>query len=181
MLIPSASSLAPNKRTMETTVTTLIRTVKRLKHVLQRSLRYYTHAREQTRPLHPLLQSLQLPPTWQWHLRWNAIDRFCFMPRLWHRVLEKCDMKQGSWSDMIHSGTPNQGTRCFRYSLAMPGLSMVLRHRINFAALEHPWSTMVKIESKPSDLGRSVIRSIDINWKGPFSTTVSKGCKGAFI
>ena len=52
---------------------------------------------------------------------------------------------------------------------------------MNFAAFKHPWSTMVRIELKPSDLERPIIRSIDTSWKGPFSTAVSRRCKGTFV
>ena len=39
---------------------------------------------------------------------------------------------------------------------------------------------IVRMESKPCDLGRSVIRFINTYWKGPSSTGVSKHCRGAF-
>ena len=59
--------------------------------------------------------------------------------------------------------------------------SIVLRQGIKRVAFEQPWSTMEKIESKPSDRGRSVIRSIDTYWNGPCSTCVSNLCRGAFL
>ena len=72
-------------------------------------------------------------------------------------------MNRGSQSEMILLGIPNHGTRCFKYSCATPGLSIVLQHGINLAALEQPWSTIVRMESYPLDLGKSMIRSIDTN------------------
>jgi hypothetical protein len=57
---------------------------------------------------------------------WNTVDRFWLTPRLLQRVFEKCDMKRGSQLEMIHFGIPNQGMRCFRYSWATPGPSIVL-------------------------------------------------------
>ena len=114
---------------------------------------------------------------WPSVLGWKAVDR---TPRLQHNACEKVDAKWGSRSDMILFGIPNQGTRCFRYLLATPGPSIVLWHGMNLAALEHPWSTMVRIESKPLDLGRSVMRSIDTYWKGPDVADTSNCWSGAF-
>jgi hypothetical protein len=68
---------------------------------------------------------------------WNAIDRFCWIPRFLHNILEKFDVKWGSQLKMIYLGVLNQGTRCFRYSLATPGSSIILLHGMNLAALEH--------------------------------------------
>jgi len=81
---------------------------------------------------------------------------------------------------MILLGSLNQGTRCFRYSSATPVPLIIFVHGMNLAALEQPWLTIVRIESKPCDLGRSIIRSINTYWKGPSSTGVSKRCRGAF-
>jgi len=75
---------------------------------------------------------------WPSVLGWKAVDRFCETPSLAHRVLEKCDAKQGSRSDMILPGMPNQGMRCFKYSWATPGPLIVLWHGMNFAAFKHP-------------------------------------------
>jgi hypothetical protein len=58
---------------------------------------------------------------------------------------------------------------------------IVLRQGINFVAFEHPWSTIEKIESKPLDRGRSVIKSMDTYWNGPCSTCMSNLCRGAFL
>ena len=69
---------------------------------------------------------------------WNAVDRFCWMPRLLQSVVENRDANLGSLSDMILFGTPNQGTRCFRYLSATPGPSIVLVQGMNLAALVHP-------------------------------------------
>src|SRR6266436_9331898 len=96
-------------------------------------------------------------------------------------ALEKFDANRGSQLDMMHLGTLNHGTRCLRYSWATPGLSIVLLQGMNLAALEHPWSTIVSMLSKPSDLGKSVIRSIDMYWKGPSPAGMSKCCRGAFL
>src|SRR5712691_11478733 len=111
---------------------------------------------------------------------WKAVDKFCWIPRALHISLANAEVKRGSLSEMICWGSPNQGTRCRRYSLATPGPSIVLWQGINLAALEQPWSTMVSTESNPCDFGRSVMRSIETYWKGPSSTATSNCCSGAF-
>ena len=103
------------------------------------------------------------------------------MPSPLHIVWEKFDVNLGSRSEMILFSNPNQGTKCFRYSRATPVLSIVFLQGMNLAAFEHPWSTIVRMLSNPSDWGRSVIRSIDTYWNGPCLMCVLKGCKGAFI
>ena len=108
------------------------------------------------------------------------MDMFCCIPRPLQIALEKWEVKRGSLSNMMHLGSPNQGTRCRRYSRATPVLSMSFLHGINFAALEHPWSMMVRILSNPCDGGRSVMRSIETYWNGPWSTAVSNRWRGAF-
>ena len=57
---------------------------------------------------------------------------------------------------------------------------MSFLHGINFAALEHPWLTMVRILSNPCEGGRSVMRSMEMYWNGPWSTAVSNHWGGAF-
>jgi hypothetical protein len=84
------------------------------------------------------------------------------MPVSLQIVHEKLKVKCGSLSDMIHHGRPNYGTRWRRYSLVTPGPSIVFVHGMNLAALEHPWSTMVRMLSYPSDFGKSVMRSMDM-------------------
>ncbi len=114
-------------------------------------------------------------------LGWNAVDKFCWIPSALQMAFEKFDVKWGSQSDMMRLGTLNHGTRCLRYSWVMPGPSIVLWHGMNLAALKQPWSTIVSILSKLSDLGRSVMRSIDTYWKGPSPAGMSKCCRGAFF
>src|SRR6266566_5339439 len=75
---------------------------------------------------------------WPSVLGWKAVDRFCETLSPAHKVLEKCDEKWGSRSDMILPGMPNQGMRCFKYSWATPGPLIVLWHGMNFATFEHP-------------------------------------------
>ena len=105
--------------------------------------------------------------------------RFCCIPVALHTALLKCNVNLGSQSEIMCLGIPNNGNRYLKYCAAMPSPSMVLLIGMNFAALEHPWSTMVRIASYFPDFGRSVIRSIETYWKGPSDTGVSKGCNGA--
>ncbi len=114
-------------------------------------------------------------------LGWNAVDRFCWTPNALQTALEKFNAKCGSQSDMMRLGTPNHGTRCLRYSWAMPGPSIILLQGMNLAAFEHPWSTIVSMLSKPSDLGRSVMRSMNTYWNGPSPAGTLKRYRGAFL
>jgi hypothetical protein len=112
---------------------------------------------------------------------WNALERFCCIPKFLHIARENCDANRGSRSEMMRRGSPKKGRMCFMYKHADSVPSIVLRQGMNRVAFEQPWSTIEKIESKPSDRGRSVIRSIDTYWNGPCSTCVSNLCKGAFL
>ena len=78
----------------------------------------------------------------------------------------KWDVKHGSLSEIIFVGTPNQGSICWRYNLAIPSPVIIVLHGRNSAALEHPWSTMVSITSWPLDCGSWVVRSIATVLKG---------------
>jgi len=111
---------------------------------------------------------------------WKAVERFCWIPSALHISFANAEVNWGSRSEIILLESPNQDTRCFRYLSATPVPSIVFVHGMNLAALEQPWLTIVRMESKPCDLGRSVIRSIDTYWKGPSSTGVSKHCNSAF-
>jgi len=111
---------------------------------------------------------------------WKAVERFCWIPSALHISFANAEMNQGLRSEMILLGSPNHSTRCFRYLSATPVPSIVFVHGMNLAALEQPWSMIVRMELKPCNLGRSVIRSIDMYWKGPSSTGVLKHCRGAF-
>jgi hypothetical protein len=67
------------------------------------------------------------------------------------------------------------------YKHADSVLLIILRQGINHVAFEQPWSTIEKIESKPSDRGRSVIKSMDTYWNGPCSTCVLNLCRRFFV
>ena len=113
-------------------------------------------------------------------LGWNIVLRFCLIHMALHSVLTKFPVNLGSLLDMMHLGIPYQGKRCWRYSSTTSSLVISLLHSMNLVALEHPWSTMVRMVSYPLDLSRSVIKSMETYWKGPSSVGVMKWCKGAW-
>jgi hypothetical protein len=47
-------------------------------------------------------------------LGWNAVDKFCWIPRALHNVVANWLAKRGSRSEIICLGSPNMGTRCVR-------------------------------------------------------------------
>ena len=51
---------------------------------------------------------------------------------------------------------------------------------MNFAALEHPWSTIVKMALEPSNSGKLVIKSMATTWNDPYEGLTGIGCNGAF-
>jgi hypothetical protein len=110
-----------------------------------------------------------------------VLERFCCIPRFLHIARENCDVNQGSRSDMMWQGSPKNGSICFMYKHADSVPLIILRQGMNLVAFEHPWSTIEKIESKLSDTGRLVIKSIDTYWNSPCSTCVSNLCRGAFL
>ena len=79
---------------------------------------------------------------------------------------------------MTFLGRPNQGYTFFRYRVAIPSPVIMVEHRRNKAALEHPWSTIVRMASLPFIFGRPVIRSIAICWNGRESSGVVIQYKG---
>ena len=113
-------------------------------------------------------------------LGWNVVLRFYLIPMALHSVLTKFPVNLVSLLDMMHLGIPYQGKRCWRYSSAIPSPVISLLHDMNLVALEHPWSTMVRIVLYPFDLGRLVIKFMETYWKGPSSVGVLKWYKGAW-
>ena len=81
---------------------------------------------------------------------WNAVDRLHSIPSLVVRAFPKWDINLGSLSLIIREGSPNHRYTWSRYSCAIPGPVIVSLHGKNIAALEHPWSTMVRIALYPA-------------------------------
>src|SRR5579863_3781786 len=73
---------------------------------------------------------------------------------------------------MILCGSPYQQYTCRKYRDAIWGPVMVVLHGRNMAALEHPWSTIVRIASKSLLFGSPVMRSraTCLNGAGDFGT-----------
>ena len=90
---------------------------------------------------------------------WKVVLMFCPMLSLVVNACAKWDVSQGSQSDIIFEGTPNHGNRCLRYKRATPSPVIVVWQGRKMAALEHPWSTTVRIASYPLALGNWVMRS----------------------
>ena len=71
----------------------------------------------------------------------------------------KWDVNRGLRSDITFEGTPNHGIRCLRYNRATPSPVIIVWQGRKTAALEQPWSMMVRIASYPFALGSCVMRS----------------------
>ncbi len=105
--------------------------------------------------------------------KWKAIDRFCLTSSFCVIALPKCNVKQGSQSNITFCGSPNYLYTWSMYSWAIPGSIIVVAHGRKTAALEHSWFTIVRIMSFPLCFGRPVMRSIATCWKGSvFSSMV---------
>ena len=71
-------------------------------------------------------------------------------------------MNRGSQSEMTLSGIPNLQKRLSIRSVVIPSEVTPFVIGINIIPFVRPWSTMDKIESKPFDLGKLVMRFIAI-------------------
>src|SRR5277367_6197283 len=91
--------------------------------------------------------------------------------------LKTCAANWGPLSEIALSGSPYLWYKEFRSIDAVPMVSIVLWQGSKITPLEDTWSTTTKIQSKPSDKGRSVIKSIVIREKGRRSQNLI-GCNG---
>ena len=71
-------------------------------------------------------------------------------------------MNRGSQSEMTLSGIPNLQKRLSIRSVVIPSEVTSFVIGINIIPFVRPWSTTDKIESKPFDLGKLVMRFIVI-------------------
>src|SRR5712671_3513701 len=126
--------------------------------------------------IHWFLRS-ESPSVWGW----NAVDKFCLAPILLARARPKCDVKRGSRSEIIFDGSPNHRYTLSKYSWATPGPIIVVAQGRKTAAREHPWSTIVSIESCGPFGGSPVIRSRAICWNGRASSVVGIRYSGVFL
>jgi hypothetical protein len=111
---------------------------------------------------------------------WNAVDKFCWIPNFWLRALPKWDVKRGSLSLITLLGSPNHRYTWSMYNCAISGPVIVVEQGRNIVALEHPWSTIVRIASFPLCFGSPVIRSMAILWKGSVPSSVVMRYSGVF-
>jgi hypothetical protein len=74
-------------------------------------------------------------------------ERFCLMPSFNARAFPKCEVNCRSQLLIILVGSLNYLYKCFRYNCMMPTLVIVMVQGMNVAALEHPWSTIVRMAS----------------------------------
>ena len=102
------------------------------------------------------------------------------MPSLRANDFPKCDVNLGSQSLITFVGRPYHLYTWSMYNCAIPSPVMFVVHGRNTAALEHPWSTIVRIASFPLCVGRPVIRSIATHWNGRASLVVSIRNGGVF-
>src|SRR5712671_63285 len=112
---------------------------------------------------------------------WNAVDRFCLAPILLASARPKWDVKRGSRSEMTFDGSPNHRYTLSKYNWAIPGPVIVVAQGRKTAAWEHPWSTIVSIESYGPLGGRPVMRSKAVCWKGSASSDVGMRYNGVRV
>ena len=102
------------------------------------------------------------------------------MPSLRANDLPKCDVNLGSRSLITFMGRPYHLYTWSMYSCAIPSSVMFVVQGRNTAALEQPWSMMVRIASFPLCVGRPVIKSIATHWNGKASLVVPIQNGGTF-
>ena len=90
------------------------------------------------------------------------MDVACLIPSPCKKAFIDLAMNRGSRSEMTLSGIPNLRKRLSIRSVAIPSEVTPFVIGINIIPFVRPWSTTDKIESKPFDLGKSVMRSIAI-------------------
>ena len=86
---------------------------------------------------------------------------------------------------MILSGSPYHLYKLSSRSWAAPSVVRVFVQGDKITPFERPWSTMTKIESKPSTGGMSVMRSIEQLANGlvvaAASIGIKAGCEGEWL
>ena len=99
------------------------------------------------------------------------------IPRSLPNSLKALEANCGPRSEIALSGSPYRLYKESSKILAVPIASIVLLHGSRITPFVDPWSTTTSMESKPSEIGRSVIKSIVIKEKGRVSRALI-GCKG---
>jgi len=109
---------------------------------------------------------------------WNVVEVACSIPSPFMNAFIDLAMNQGSQSDMALSGMLYRLNRLLVRSLAISSELASFVVGTNIIPFVSPWSTMDKIESFPCDLGRSVIRSIEIWENGQLFFAAGIPCSG---
>src|ERR1700684_711423 len=105
---------------------------------------------------------------------------FSLMPSNRPSSLNVCDANCGPLSDIALSGKPKRLYNELRRMVPVCSAVIVLLHDSKITPFVDPWSTTTMIESKPSDVGRSVMKSIVIRENGRGFTEVI-GCRGGCV
>ena len=92
---------------------------------------------------------------------------FCLIAEAEVSSLQNCDIKTDPLSEMISSGVPKKRKTFLRYNSASCLALQVLLHAINNENLLN-LSFITKIASNPQDLGKPVLKSIEIDFQGCF-------------
>ena len=90
------------------------------------------------------------------------MDIACLTPSPCKKTFIDLAINRGSWSEMTLSGIPNLWKRLFIRSVAIPSEITPFVVSISIIPFVRLWSTTDKIESKPFDLGKLVMKSIAI-------------------
>ena len=90
------------------------------------------------------------------------MDVACLIPSPCKKAFIDLAMNRGLQSEMTLSGIPNLQKRLSIRSVVIPSEVTPFVIGINIIPFVRPWSTMDKIESKPFDLGKLVMRFIAI-------------------
>ena len=104
----------------------------------------------------------------------------CLIPSPCKKAFIDLAMNRGSRSKMTLSGIPNLWKRLSIRSVAIPSEVTPFIVSISIIPFVRPWSTTDKIESKPFDLGKSVIRSIAIWVNGQLDCGAGIPWSGSF-
>src|SRR5271155_963638 len=102
------------------------------------------------------------------------------MPRSRPNSRNAWEVNCGPRSDIALSGSPYRLYKEFRRIFAVPIASIVLSQDSKITPFVEPWSTTTKIESKPSEVGRPVIKSMVIKEKGQVAKDLI-GCNGGLV
>ena len=108
------------------------------------------------------------------------MDNADLTPRSYSISTNAFDANCGPRSEMILSGKPNLLYKFLSSNLAVPLAVIVLLHGMRITPLVSPWSTMTRIESKPSTGCKSVMRSIEQLANGHVDFAPSVGTNSGF-